>query len=69
MAAIKKHDPVFRVVSHKSFTRAKKSNYLLNLLKQGNGAFPKMKIYEVFVKSGEVNTLKQKDPDIPVYID
>lgn len=55
---IDKHDPINRILSQKNYGTQKKIKYLVNLVKNASGQLVKLKVYDVFVKSGEVNTIK-----------
>lgn len=49
-----KHDPINRILSQKNYGTQKKIKYLVNLVKNASGQLVKLKVYDVFVKSGEV---------------
>lgn len=46
----------------KNYGAQKKIRYIRNLLINASGIFVKMKVFDVFVKSGEVNVIKPDDP-------
>lgn len=56
---IREHDPITRIIMHPSYSKCKKCSYLVKIVEQGAGSFPRLKVYSSFVKSGEVYPIKQ----------
>lgn len=52
---LERHDPIKKILSQKNYDTQKKIKYLTNLVKNASGQLVNLKVYDVFVKSGEVN--------------
>lgn len=47
-----KSDPINRILNKKAYSSDKKVKYLINLTLNATGRYPRLKVFDNFVKSG-----------------
>lgn len=56
---VRKHDPFLRVAQKKGWKKQKKLKYIDAMIDHFTKKYPPLKVYECFVKKGQVYTLDQ----------